>query len=99
MKTKSKLLTLAAAALAAAVLTPKAEASPHVSWGVAVGPVWITNGPNPYRVVGGCRYYRYYPGPGYVRLTYGWGLRPHARAVWVPPHYGPRGYRVEGCWR
>jgi len=99
MNKGTKLLTLAAAALAATLAAPKMEADPHVSWGVAVGPVWVTSGPNPYRVVRGYRYYRHRPGPGWVRVTYGWGYRPYPRAVWVPPHYGPRGYWVEGCWR
>jgi hypothetical protein len=99
MKTGTKMLTLAAAALAAAMAAPKMEASPEVSWGVAVGPVFVGGYRNPYRVIDGYRYYRHCPGPGYVRVTYGWGWRPHPRAIWVPPHYGPRGYRVDGSWR
>jgi len=99
MNKGKKVLTLAAAALAAAMAAPKMEASPAVSWGVAVGPVYVGGYLNPYCVIGGYRYYRYCPGPGYVQLAYGWVWRPHPRAVWVPPHYGPDGYWVRGCWR
>ncbi len=99
MKRGTKLLTLAAAALAAATAAPKIEASPDVSWGVAVGPVYVARYHNPYRVIGGYRYYRYCPGPGYVRVTYGWGVRPYPRAVWIPPHRGPGGFWIRGCWR
>jgi len=99
MNKPTKLLTLAAAALAVTVAAPKMEANPHVSWGVSVGPVYVARYHNPYRVVGGYRYYRYRPGPGYVRVTYGWGWRPHRRAIWVPPHHGPHGHWVHGSWR
>jgi len=103
MNKGTKVLTLAAAALAATLAAPKTEASPHVSWGVAVGPVYVGGYDhgyrNPYRVVDGYRYYRACPGPGWVRVTYGWGRRPYPRAVWVPPYRGPRGYWVRGYWR
>lgn len=99
MNKGTKVLTLAAAALAAAMAAPKLDASPVVSWGVAVGPVYVSGYHNPYRVIDGCRYYRHRPGPGWVRVTYGWGWRPHPRAVWIPPHHGPRGYWVRGQWR
>ncbi len=99
MKKGTKVLTLAAAALAAALATPKAQAGTVVSWGVSVGPVYVAGYHNPYRVVGGYRYYRYCPGPGWVHVSYGWGWRPYPRAVWVPPHRGPHGYWVRGCWR
>lgn len=99
MKTRNRLLTLAAAALAAATVAPKTEASPGVSWSVAVGPVYVARYHNPYRVIGGYRYYRYCPGPGYVRVSYGWAFRPYPAAVWVPPHHGPGGFWVRGCWR
>jgi hypothetical protein len=94
-----KVLTLAAAALAAAIVAPKLEARPDVSWRVAVGPVVVGTYHNPYRIVDGYRYYRYCPGPGWVRVTYGWGWRPDARALWVPAHRGLHGRWVRGCWR
>jgi len=99
MNRGKKVLTLAAAALAAAMAAPKTEANPNVSWGVSVGPVYAARYHNPYRVINGYRYYHYCPGPGYVRVTYGWGFRPYPRAVWVAPHRGPGGFWVEGFWR
>ena len=99
MNRGTKVLTLAAAALAAAMAAPKAQAGTAVSWGVAVGPVYVAGNHNPYRVIDGYRYYRYCPGPGWARVSYGWGFRPHPRAVWVAPHWGPRGHWVRGCWR
>ncbi|MGE5344356.1 MAG: hypothetical protein ACM3JH_00230 [Acidithiobacillales bacterium] len=103
MNRGTKVLTLAAAALAAAMAAPKADARPEVSWGVAVGPVYVGGyhyaRHNPYRVIAGYRYYRYCPGPGWAHVSYGWGWRPHPRAVWVAPHRGPYGYWVRGSWR
>jgi hypothetical protein len=98
MKTGAKVPTLAAAALAAAISAPTLEAKPHVSMNVEAGPVVVAIRHNPYRVVAGSRHDRYCPGPGRVRVTYGWAWRPHPRAVWIPPHRGPHGTWVRGCW-
>lgn len=91
MKTRNRLLTLAAAAVTAALLSPKAEAACRVAVGVRVGA--------PYRMVGGIRFYGVRPGPAYVWVGGGWALPPYAGANWVPGHWTRYGAWIHGHWR
>ena len=106
MKTLTKTLILPAAALAALLLAPKADAAWRVAVGARFGPrvpayraAVVVGRAAPYRVVGDVRLYRACPGPGYLYVGGGWAHPPFRGAIWVPGHYNRFGVFIAGHWR
>ena len=106
MNKLTKNLILPAAALAALLLAPKADAAWRVAGGVRFGPpgygyrgAVVVRPAVPFRVVGGVRFYGSCPGPGYVWVNEGWAWPPYAGAAWIPGHYNRFGVWIRGHWR